>query len=138
MFQILSNFNKKDYGVVLTPQKTARYIISRLGEIRKDQKILDPCVGPGIFIKELLKAGVDKEQIFTYDINPEFQNELDKLKIKFEVADTLLSLYPDSYNYYDFIVGNPPYLNKSSAYVRNNREKLKKIYGEIRRGKRIR
>ena len=131
MFQILSEFNKKDYGVVLTPQETAEYIISRLGEIRKDQKILDPCVGPGIFIKELLKAGVDKEQIFTYDINPEFQNELDKLNIRFEAVDTLLSLYPDSYNYYDFIIGNPPYLNKSSTYVRNNREKLKKIYGKI-------
>jgi len=131
VFQILSDFNKKDYGVVLTPQKTAKYIISRLGEIKKDQKILDPCVGPGIFIKELLNAGVDSKQIFTYDINSEFKNELDKLNIRFEALDTLLSLYPDSYNYYDFIIGNPPYLNKSSTYVRNNREKLKKIYGEI-------
>ena len=45
MFQILSEFNKKDYGVVLTPQKTAKYIILRLGEIKKEHKILDPCVG---------------------------------------------------------------------------------------------
>ena len=75
MFQILSEFNKKDYGVVLTPQKTAKYIISRLGEIKKDQKILDPCVGPGIFVKELLKVGVEKEQIFTYDINSEVKSE---------------------------------------------------------------
>ena len=131
MFQILREFNKKDYGVVLTPQKTAKYIISRLGEIKKDQKILDPCVGPGIFIKELLKVGVEKEQIFTFDINSEVKNELDILNIRFKSMDTLLSLYPDSYNQFDFIIGNPPYLNKASAYVRNNKEKLKKIYGKI-------
>lgn len=131
MFQILSDFNKKDYGIVLTPQKTAKYIISRLGEIKKDQKILDPCVGPGIFIKELLNAGVDKEQIFTYDINPEYKNEFFKMGVSFETTDTLLSLYPDSYNRFDFIVGNPPYLNKASSYVKKNRKKLKKIYGEI-------
>jgi len=131
VFQILSEFNKKDYGVVLTPQKTAKYIISRLGEIKKDQKILDPCVGPGIFVKELLKVGVEKEQIFTYDINSEVKSELDILNVRFKSMDTLLSLYPDSYNQFDFIIGNPPYLNKASTYVRNNKEKLKKIYGKI-------
>jgi hypothetical protein len=51
--------------------------------------------------------------------------------VSFETHDTLLSLYPDSYNEFDFIVGNPPYLNKASEYVRENRLKLKKIYGKI-------
>jgi len=97
-----------------------------LGEISTDQTILDPCVGPGVFIRELLKIGVNNEQIFTYDINPEYKNELIKMGVAFETIDTLLSLYPDSYNRFDFIVGNPPYLNKSSSYVKKNRKKLKK------------
>ena len=37
--------NSKELGVVLTPPKTVEYIISRLGPIDKEQKILDPCVG---------------------------------------------------------------------------------------------
>ncbi len=48
-----------------------------------------------------------------------------------KIQDTLIALYPDSYNQFDFIVGNPPYLNKASAYVRKNKKKLSNIYGKI-------
>ena len=66
---IIIEFNSKELGVVLTPPQTVEYIISRLGEIKGKQKILDPCVGPGIFIKKLIESGVSKNQIFAYDIN---------------------------------------------------------------------
>jgi len=123
--------NSKDLGVVITPPQTVEYILSRLGEINADQKILDPCVGPGIFVKKLLKFGISKNQIFAYDINLFFKDEIKKLGVSFKEQDTLLTLYPDSYNEFDFIVGNPPYLNKASIYVRTNKEKLRKIYGKI-------
>ena len=42
-----------------------------------------------------------------------------------------MALYPNSYNEFDFIIGNPPYLNKASAYIRKNKQKLKQIYGKI-------
>ncbi|MFX1306024.1 MAG: class I SAM-dependent DNA methyltransferase [Promethearchaeota archaeon] len=125
------NFNNKDLGVILTPSKTVEYIISKIGEIKKNQKILDPCVGPGVFIKQLLESGVDKNQIYAYDINSNFKFEVEKLGISFKEQDTLLALYPDSYNKFDFIIGNPPYLNKASAYVSKNKLKLRKIYGKI-------
>ncbi|MFX0104561.1 MAG: class I SAM-dependent DNA methyltransferase, partial [Candidatus Hodarchaeota archaeon] len=99
--------------------------------VKEGQKILDPCVGPGIFIKKLLESGIDKNQIFAYDINFHFKSEIEKLGVSFKSQDTLISLYPDSYNEFDFIVGNPPYLNKASAYVRTNKSKLRKIYGKI-------
>jgi hypothetical protein len=118
-------------GVVITPPQTVEYIISRLGEIKGDQKILDPCVGPGIFVKKLLESGISKNQIVAYDISSNFEMEIRQLGITFKEQDTLLALFPDSYNEFDFIVGNPPYLNKASTYVRINREKLKKIYGRI-------
>ena len=123
--------NSRDLGVVLTPPKTAEYIISRLGPIGKNDKILDPCVGPGIFVKELLNNGINKEQIFAFDINSDYESEIEKLGISFKSQDTLLALYPNSYNEYDFIIGNPPYLNKASKYVSENKDKLKKIYGKI-------
>ncbi len=128
---IVIEFNRKELGVVLTPPKTVEYIISRLGEIKDKQKILDPCVGPGIFIKKLIESGVGKNQIFAYDINSSFQKEIEKLGIFFKKQDTLIALYPDSYKEFDYIVGNPPYLNKASAYVRKSKLKLRKIYGNI-------
>ena len=102
---------EKELGEVITPPKTAEYIIRRLGNIKNNQKILDPCVGPGIFVKKLLEAGINRYQIFTYDINLYFKLEIEKLGVSFKTQDTLLSLYPDSYNQFDIIVGNPPYLN---------------------------
>ncbi|MFW9881878.1 MAG: class I SAM-dependent DNA methyltransferase [Candidatus Thorarchaeota archaeon] len=123
--------NSKELGVVITPPLTVEYIISRLGEIREDQKILDPCVGPGIFVKKLIESGIKKGQIFTYDINASIKEEVDKLGVSFKAQDTLIALYPNSYNEFDFIIGNPPYLNKASAYVRKNKLKLRKIYGKI-------
>ena len=116
---------------MVTPHKTVDYIISRLGAISKYDKILDPCVGPGVFVKELLNKGIKKEQIFAFDINPDYKSEMENLGISFKSQDTLLALYPDSYNEFDFIIGNPPYLNKASTYVSENKEKLKKIYGKI-------
>jgi len=107
------------------------YIISRLGKIKKDQKILDPCVGPGIFVNKLIEFGIGSDQIFTYDINASIKGEIEKFGVSFKAQDTLIALYPDSYNEFDFIVGNPPYLNKASAYVRKNKLKLRKIYGKI-------
>ncbi len=92
---------------------------------------MDPCAGPGIFIKKLLESGINKNQIFAYDINSNFKSEIEKLGLFFKEQDTLLALYPDSYNEFDFIVGNPPYLNKASKYVRKNKAKLRKIYGKI-------
>lgn len=75
-----------------------------------------------------MKYGVNKIQIFAYDVNPAYKEEIESLGASFETKDTLLSMTPDSYNEFDFIVGNPPYLNKASSYVRKNRLKLKKIY----------
>ncbi|MFX1240176.1 MAG: class I SAM-dependent DNA methyltransferase [Promethearchaeota archaeon] len=124
-------FKSKDLGVVLTPPQTVEYIISRLGEIKDEHIILDPCVGPGIFIKKLIEMGIDNRHIFAFDINSSFLDGIKKLGVSSKIQDTLLTLYPDSYNKFDFIVGNPPYLNKASAYVRKNKIKLKKIYGRI-------
>lgn len=92
---------------------------------------MDPCVGPGIFVKKLIECGIDKNQLFAFDISPLFQDSIEKLGIFFKLQDTLLSFKADSYNEFDYIIGNPPYLNKASTYVRKNKGKLKEIYGKI-------
>lgn len=128
---MIDQFDDKSLGVVFTPPTTVEYIISRMGSINKDHKILDPCAGPGIFVKTLLEKKIDKNQICAFEVNPNYKTELINLGISVKIQDTLLALFPDSYSEFDFIVGNPPYLNKSSSYVRANKKKLQKIYGKI-------
>jgi hypothetical protein len=130
VFEIIKE-QKNTLGLVLTPKKTSDYVISILGQINNHHKILDPCVGPGVFIDSLLDAGVNREQIYAFDINGDYKEDIEKLGVNFSIKDSLLSLFPDSYNQFDFIVGNPPYLNKASIYVREKRKELKDIYGKI-------
>jgi hypothetical protein len=102
-----------------------------MGEVKDGQTVLDPCVGPGIFIKKLIEAGIDSSKLFAFDINSSFLKKVETLGVSTKNQDTLIALYPYSYNQFDFIVGNPPYLNKASTYVRKNKKKLRKIYGKI-------
>jgi len=127
----IGDLNEKELGVVLTPPITADYIVSKLGAIPDNRKVLDPCVGPGIFVKALLKAGVDKSQIYCHDINSDYEVNIKELGVRFKTIDNLLSFTSECYEEYDFIVGNPPYLNKASSYIRKNKTKLKQIYGKI-------
>ena len=126
------NFTDEDLGLITTPKLTVEYMISRLGDISDNEIILDPCVGPGIFIEKLLNTDdINPEQIIAYDINPVYKSQIEKLGVTFKVKDTLLSIKPTDRNSFDYIIGNPPYLNKSSAYIRENKNKLKEIYGDI-------
>ncbi|MHA1489037.1 MAG: Eco57I restriction-modification methylase domain-containing protein [Promethearchaeota archaeon] len=126
----LKKKEKIELGLVTTPPKTAEYIISRLLPL-ENKKILDPCVGPGIFIKKLLEAGVRGSQIQAFDINSDYKNQIEAMGVNFKKQDYLLSFSAFNNNEFDTIIGNPPYLNKASQYVRKNKSKLQKIYGKI-------
>lgn len=117
--------------MVLTPPKTAEYMVSKLSPINKDAKILDPCVGPGVFIRELLNNGTNESQIVTHDKKGDYKDDMKDLKIQFKTRDTLLDFNEEDHDQFDLIIGNPPYLNKSSEYIRSNRKELRKIYGKI-------
>jgi len=123
--------NNKDLGLVITPPKTVEYIISRLSPFTIDEKILDPCAGPGIFLVALLKEGVSNKNLYCFDINPIHKKKYEQLGINHEIKDYLLSISHGIFNQFDVILGNPPYLNKASAYVKKNRANLQKIYGKI-------
>ena len=121
----------KDLGLVVTPPKTAEYIISHLSPFMDDEIILDPCVGPGIFIKKLLDANVNSKQIHTFDINSDYEKNMKLLGVAFKEQDYLLNYTPLLNNQYDVILGNPPYLNKASSYIRKNKKNLQKFFGKI-------
>jgi tRNA1(Val) A37 N6-methylase TrmN6 len=125
---------KKNLGAFYTPIHTAKYMVGLFNSINEESKILEPCGGDGVFVKALLqKGGIKPEQIEVWDINPQLEQNIKKFGVKFVVKDTLLntdfnSLFRPTFTH---IIGNPPYLNKQSLYIKRNKEKLRKLYKEI-------
>ena len=115
-------------GFYDTPIQTVEYICSKiLNNYKVGMKILDPAVGDGVFLKYLESKGIAKEDLYGFDI--------DKDKISFLKSDFPNVCLFDSTNpleeKYDFIVGNPPYNDDESHYMRENRERLEKVSIEI-------
>jgi len=115
-------------GFYETPLKTVEYICNKiLPYYKKGKKILDPAVGDGIFLHALHKAGVNKKDLYGFDIDPQKVKTLKKTYPNIKVFDATNPFQEK----FDFIVGNPPYNGDESHFVRNNRERLKKLFKEI-------
>jgi len=115
-------------GFYETPLKTVEYICNKiLPYYKKGKKILDPAVGDGVFIRALHQAGVDKNDLYGFDIDKEKVNFLKKEYPNIEIFDATNPFKEK----FDFIVGNPPYNGDESHFVRDNRERLKKLFKEI-------
>ena len=128
---------KKQLGAFYTPTHTVDYMISRLNGFDEASKLFEPCGGDGVFVSRILKKKLLKpEQILVWDINPKVENTIKDLGVNIEIKDTLLQtvlgndLFNQS-NSFSHIVGNPPYLNKQSSYIKKNKKTLKKLYEEI-------
>lgn len=124
---------KKELGAFYTPLRTVEYMVRKLGKISPEAKILEPCGGDGIFIKELIRQGVKPSQIIVWDINPNVKKSIEDLGVQFENCDTLLTknINPFFNDKYDFVITNPPYLNKQSKYMKENKFKLRKKFREV-------
>lgn len=114
-----------------TPSKTAEYMVSKLGKIKPNDKILDPCVGNGAFIITLLKLGIKKSQIYSYDIDPKFKSTIEGMGVSFKVQDTLFVFGPNDHDEFDFILLNPPLLSENSEYFQKNKSKFISLYDQI-------
>ncbi|OQA36724.1 MAG: Modification methylase VspI [Parcubacteria group bacterium ADurb.Bin326] len=130
--------NKKDLGAFYTPKHTVNYMVNLLFGFDEKSKLLEPCGGDGAFISDILENNsLKSRQITVWDINPDVKNHIERLGVKFELKDALLQTIfqnDDLFNKiekFTHIIGNPPYLNKQSSYIKKNKNKLKKIYDEI-------
>lgn len=116
-------------GFYETPLNTVEYICSKVIDFyQPGMKIIDPCVGDGIFLYALESAGVRKEDLYGYDIDEE---KINKLKEDFPNV----CLFDATYEFpekFDIMVGNPPYNGDESHYIREHRERLKKTFKEIK------
>ncbi|PTK07128.1 rRNA adenine N-6-methyltransferase family protein, partial [Mammaliicoccus sciuri] len=106
--------NQRNYGAYYTENPyIVKYMVSKLN-ISKDDDILEPSVGVGHFIEEIVK-NYNFSHITMYDIDPSVSKILDdkfkKYNVTFYNNDTLtdetLLLESNSTNTYSKIIGNP-------------------------------
>jgi len=120
-----------DRGEAFTPPETAKYMVSRLGEVA-GKRILEPGAGKGVFIRELLSRGADPAKIAAVDLNPAFEPIYRELGVDYRIGDFLLEESPsEEGRLFDCVIGNPPYLSRHSTYLRAHRETLRKRFEEI-------
>lgn len=147
------DFKNKDLikksGVVFTKSKTCKFIIENIKPDIKDN-ICEPSVGKGVFIFNLLEYFRKKHTIeeliffvennlFCYELDNEIFNQfklllnnyfkilgVNKLNLKNIKNEDFLF----SNNFYDIIIGNPPYIriqNLNSDYILKLKKKFKTI-----------
>lgn len=124
--------NQRNYGTYYTENPyIVKYMVSKLN-ISNDDEILEPSVGVGHFIEEIVK-NYNFSHITMYDIDPNVSEILDdkfkKYNVTFYNNDTLtdetLLLEANSINAYSKIIGNPPY---GASQSMDKRKLLKKLY----------
>lgn len=115
-------------GAYYTPELTTKYMVEQtIPYITKKSKILDPACGDGIFLKEYLKHGISRKQLYAYDIDSKIKTIVRDYTNNIKITDSLKNLNGE----YDVIIGNPPYSSNECDYIKKNREYLREIYYPI-------
>lgn len=129
---------QKQLGAFYTPEHTVEHMVGKLSDFGKNSKLLEPSGGDGAFVSAILKSELLKpDQITVWDINPGVKNNLAGLGVNnIIIKDSLLNtdFAGDSLfgcEQFSHIIGNPPYLNKQSDYIKKNKKKLGDIFKEI-------
>lgn len=133
---------KKDLGAVYTPASAVDFMIGQLvrGLNEKElssKTLLEPSGGDGAFVRPLVRKNIFRPRNITvWDINPETQRDLEEIgdlnvSIKDTLLDTGLKRNLFTGEVFDFVIGNPPYLNKQSGYIKKNKEFLRENFREI-------
>jgi DNA (cytosine-5)-methyltransferase 1 len=130
----LSNQNKDDNSAYYTDDFLVRDIINSLPEIKKDTSILEPSVGCGSFLFQILKKYKDCKNKINIDLFDIDNNNLDYIKIILKSVKISKNIKINFYNEdflkfnfnkkYDLVIGNPPFgkinnKKKLEDYIKN-------------------
>lgn len=120
---------RRELGAFYTPEAIVDYMVRQLSVANLSGRLLEPSGGDGAFVRGLLKAGLHADQLTVWDINPAVRKPLNALDVSVTIGDTLART-PEA-GMFHAAIGNPPFLNKQSEYIKGNRDWLKKKYREI-------
>ena len=121
---------RSQLGAFYTPTHAVQHMVRKLRHLNADSRILEPSGGDGAFVAGLLEyTDVLPEQVQVWDIDPAVGATFAKFNVPFTSVDSLLDAPVGEH--FSHIVGNPPYLNKQSEYVKANRARLRSTYKDI-------
>lgn len=138
MSQRENHFDKKEkvYGQFFTPSILSDFIVKfALRFLERRERAIDPACGDGVFLASLLGAGFS--EVWGVDIDPRVVNVIPtgiREKVKIMIMDALArGLLGEGIpeNYFDLVVGNPPF---SAKYGRVSDKRL--LQYELGRGRR--
>lgn len=129
---INDSHKRRELGAIYTPEHVVDYMLAQF-DLSKSAQVLEPSGGDGVFVRGLLQEGVKPEKITVWDIDREVGKSIKELGVNFVCKDSLLNtdFTASLRQRFDYIVGNPPYLNKQSSYIRANKKQLRKKYEAI-------
>ncbi len=146
--------NKKQQGQYMTPIYIVNMILDAIGFYGNtilDKKIMEPSFGNGIFLQEVVKRiiavnpkekiteilneniyGIEKDEILYKEAiqnlnNILNQNQLPSIEWKNLINGDTLLLYKNYIEKFDYVVGNPPYVN-----IHNIKEEYRDIIKEFK------
>lgn len=123
---------RRQLGAFYTPAAPVNLMLAQLDGLGPHSRILEPSGGDGAFVLPLLDSGtVDASQIDVWDLDPQVAGTMDRLGVNFSCRDSLLDPGNAPAGGYTHVIGNPPYLNKQSAYIKANKQQLRRRYGHI-------
>lgn len=134
----MEKIEQKKLGAFYTPEHTVEYMVEKMSCFNNESRLLEPSGGDGAFVSLILKNKfLQPEQITVWDINLGVKDYIEKLGIKnIIIKDTLLSTDFANNSLFEceqfsHVIGNPPYLNKQSDYIKKNKHSLGRIFKEI-------
>lgn len=129
-----SGIDRRETGYYSTPDFVAEFIAKALIELNPQGcTAMDPCVGRGEMVIPLLNQGlsVDGMDILPFDL-PASINFTRTDFLQYYQQKKLLSILNTPIDLpYDFYLANPPYNCHEVTYIRDNKTRLSRLFGEI-------
>lgn len=135
--KILVNQNgidKRDSGYYSTPSFVSDYISNELLELNPfGKKVLDPAVGDEELLKNFFIHG---KEIDSFDViehgDIQYSNFLKQDFIAFYKEQKELLSFSNGIDLeYDYYIANPPYNCHELDYIKDNKNELKKLFGNV-------
>lgn len=121
--------NDKATGSFYTPKPLVEYMVDYAIKKKRVFKVLEPSIGDGIFVDELLNCDVNITGIELYaEKIKNYKLKSEKLKLK---CSDFITYALKNNEKYDLVIGNPPYIAKKSLPKKywDNQYKVVNLWG---------
>ena len=126
---------QRKYGQFFTPDSMCSWVLEKIDSIKKiGGNVLEPSFGKGDFLKSILEYKTDN--LVGVEIDEEHFQNFDSTGHSNLMTFNEDFLYFDSQLTYDFIIGNPPYIELCySFYSKEEQKEVKKAWSSISNGR---